>query len=309
MKSAVCIFLSVFLVSLLSSCEKKEQQKSPEGLQFFYSPMDLSNPYFRTLTNGMKDRANELGIRLTISDGESRPDKQIQDLDRALEEYYDLVICSPLQPADCIPLVKKAREAGIPFINPNQTIPGSDAHINLDDFSYGRLGGVIAGTWISEMLPPDSKVLIIGYTPMEALQHRSRGIKAGILEKAPEAVIVEEVSALTPEAGMVETEKALQRHQDIRVIAAVNDAAALGAMTAVNSLGIGTENFCIVGLDATSEYLQRMDSPGSLLRGTVDINPYGTGKTVIDTAIRVLREGPLEETVSIDMTPVFWDGR
>lgn len=271
--------------------------------------MDLSNPYFQTVSNGMLDRSNELGISLTIADAESSSEKQITDMYNALDDGFDILICSPLQPESCIPVVQKAKEMGIPFINPNQTIIGSDAHINLDDFTFGKLGGEIAGTWINEKLPEDCQVLIIGYTQMKALQERSKGIRAGILEKAPKAQIIAEVSALTPEVGMLESEKILKRYPNIKVIAAVNDAAALGAMTAVNALSNIDKDFCIVGLDATSESLNRMESESSLFRGTVDINPYGMGRMVIDTAIQVYEEGPIKEIIPIKMNPIYWDGR
>ncbi len=269
----------------------------------------MSNPYFQTLANGMKDRASELGLELTVLDPAMDAEEQLRDLMAALKDKYDIIVCSPVSPELCIPAVEAAREKGIPFVNPNQYIPGSDANINLIDYDYGKMGGEIAGSWIREHLPRDSRVVIIGYKGIEALEERSRGIRDGILLHAPDVKIVAEISALTPEQGMVETEKALTLHPETRVIAAVNDAAALGALTVLQSRKEKDELFCIVGLDATSESLKRIGRPGSIFRGTVDINPYGTGVTVIDTALKVHRNGPLREMIRIEMTPLYWDGR
>lgn len=269
----------------------------------------MSNPYFQAMTNGMKDRANELGLTLKVVDPEMRPREQVEDLEAAIRQGFDILICSPVSPELCTAAARAAHEAGIPFINPNQHIPGSDANINLVDYDYGKMGGEIAGSWIKEKLPGRTQVVIIGYEGIIALEERSEGIRDGILKHAPDVRIADRFSALTPEQGMTETEKALKLYPDTRVIAAVNDAAALGALTVIQSRPEKDELFCIVGLDATSESLDRLGRKDSIFRGTVDINPYGTGVTVLDTALKVYKDGPVKEMIRIEMTPLYWDGR
>lgn len=305
-KSYFIIVALIFLMLFISSC-KKDQQEAVRGLRVGYSVQDLSNSYFQILSKGMKDRCKELGIELTIVNGKMDWQQQVDDLYEMVEDEYDIIICSPIDPNRCIEPLRAAKEANIPFINPNQTIPGSDAHINLDDYEYGKLGGNIAGRWISEHSTEPVKALIIGYEHIDELQERSRGIKDGILEIAPQTNIVATLSALTPHIGMVECDKALALYDDISVIAAVNDAAALGAMTAVISRGNVPPNFCIVGLDATSESVAMIQQENSIFRGTVDINPYETGIVTINTAVDVFLYGPLKEVIPIPMTPIYWD--
>lgn len=305
-KSCFIIVSLIFLILFIFSC-KNDQKEVIEGLNVGYSVQDLSNSYFQVLSKGMMDRSRELGIELTIVNGKMDWKQQVEDLYKMVEDEYDIIICSPIDPVSCIAPLAAAKKAGIPFINPNQTIPGSDAHINLDDYEYGRLGGRIAGRWIVEHFSESVNVLIIGYDCIEELSHRSRGIKDAILEMAPETNIVATVSALTPHIGMVECDKALELYDDISVIAAVNDAAALGAMTAVLSKGNVPPNFCIVGLDATSESVALIQQDNSIFRGTVDINPYETGIVTINTAVNVFLHGPIKEVIPIPMTPIYWD--
>jgi ribose transport system substrate-binding protein len=307
-KGKSCFFIVplIFLILLISSCTK-EQVVSVKGLKVGYSVQDLSNSYFQVLSNGMKDRCRELDIELTVVNATMDPKKQESDLFAMVEDEYDIIICSPVDPISCIAPLTAAKKAGIPFINPNQTIPGSDAHINLDDYEYGRLGGKIAGRWIVEHFSQPVNVLIIGFDKIQELSLRSNGIKDAILEMAPDTIIVGTVSALTPHTGMVECDKALAYYENIQVIAAVNDAAALGATTAVLSKGDIPPNFCIVGLDATSDSLEMMQQENSIFRGTVDINPYETGIVTINTAMEVFINGPIKEVIPIPMTPIYWD--
>ena len=96
----------------------------------------------------------------------------------------------------------------------------------------------------------------------------------------------------------------LQAHPNIKVIVATNDAGALGAMEAVKAMGKDTDDFCIVGLDATPEAIAKMKMPKTIYRGTVDIAPYNTGKLIVDTSVKVLKDGPIKEMVSMPMIPV-----
>ena len=280
------------------------QQDTDGKMKFGYSTMDLANPYFVTVTNGVKDRAAELGIEVTIHDAKSDAASQVTAIENFIAQDMDAIIVSPIDPKSCEHLIKMAHDAGIPFINPHQLIVGNDANINLKDFDYGFAGGTIAGEWIASEMGGEAEVAILGFPQMEALIERANGIKAGILAKAPNAKIVSEQSANTPEQGMQAAETILQSHPNVKVICGTNDAGALGAMEAVKAMGMDTPDFAIVGLDATGEALAKMKQPGSIYRGTVDIDPYGTGKLIIDISLQVIEKGPIKEMVKIPMIPV-----
>lgn len=279
-------------------------QQDDGSMKFGYSTMDLANPYFVTVTNGVKDRAAELGIEVTVHDAKSDAASQVTAIENFIAQGMDAIIVSPIDPKACEQLIKMSHEAGIPFINPHQLIVGNDANINLKDFDYGFAGGTIAGEWIANEMGGEAEVAILGFPQMEALIERANGIKAGILAKAPNAKIVSEQSANTPEQGMQAAETILQAHPGVKVICGTNDAGALGAMEAVKAMGMATEDFAIVGLDATGEALAKMKIEGSIYRGTVDIDPYGTGTLIIDIALEVIENGPIAEMVKIPMIPV-----
>ncbi len=303
MKKTITSLLLVLLL-LPAAAFANGQQEGKGKMKFGYSTMDLANPYFVTVTNGVKDRAAELGIEVTIHDAKSDAASQVTAIENFIAQDMDAIIVSPIDPKACEQLIKMAHDAGIPFINPHQLILGNDANINLKDFDYGYAGGTIAGEWIASEMGGEAEVAILGFPQMEALIERANGIKAGILAKAPNAKIVSEQSANTPEQGMQAAETILQSHPNVKVICGTNDAGALGAMEAVKAMGMDTADFAIVGLDATGEALAKMKQPGSIYRGTVDIDPYGTGKLIIDIALEVIEKGPIKDMVKIPMIPV-----
>ncbi len=302
MKRTLSILVLVLLI--LPAALFAAGQQDDGSMKFGYTTMDLANPYFVTVTNGVKDRAAELGIEVTVHDAKSDAASQVTAIENFIAQGMDAIIVSPIDPRACEQLVKMAHDAGIPFINPHQLIEGNDANINLKDFDYGYAGGTIAGEWIANEMGGEAEVAILGFPQMEALIERANGIKAGILEKAPKAKIISEQSANTPEQGMQAAETIMQAHPGVKVICGTNDAGALGAMEAVKAMGMDSADFCITGLDATGEALAKMKQDGSIYRGTVDIDPYGTGKLIIDVALDVIENGAKTEMVKIPMVPV-----
>lgn len=274
-----------------------------EGERMGYTTLDLTNPYFVAVSNGMKDRAAELGIELTVHDAKSDAASQVSAIENFIVQDLDAIIVSPIDAVAVEPLVQQARDAGIAFINPNQKIEGADAFIAVDEFSYGREIGTVAGQYIAGFMNGEAEVGVLIYPELAAVIARGEGIKEGILAAAPNAKIVAEQSAATPENGARAAETILQSHPNVRVIVGINDAGVLGAYEAIAGMGVPTEEFALFGLDATEEALAKIKE-GGMYKATVDIDPYGTGKLVIDTALQVIKDGPIQEMINIPMIPV-----
>ena len=309
MRSTRIPFAAALIVGLLvGACSRQgdapNESGTEERLRLAYSVQDMSNPYFAAVTNGARDRARELDIELEVHDAMADGERQAEALRAFIAEGVDAVICSPIDVQACIPIVDHARAAGIPFINPNQEVPGNDANINLNDYQYGYTGGLIAGAWIRDQIGGSAQVGILGFPDIDAIRERADGIAAGILSVAPEADIVGRAAAITPQGGVEAAMALLAAHPEIKVIAAINDAGALGALTVLREYAEDPSQYGVVGLDATAEAIAAMREPGSIFRGTVDIDPYGTGILIVDTAIRVLSSGPIAETIRIPMVPV-----
>lgn len=304
MKKMLSVLIVLLLLAPLAMFASGKSEAETKAVKMGYTTMDLANPYFVAVVNGVKDRAAELGVNITIHDAKSDAAGQVTAIENFIAQRMDAIIVSPIDPRACEHLVDLAHADDIPFINPHQLIIGNDANINLNDFDYGYAGGTIAGEFIANELGGVAEVAILGFPQMEALIDRANGIKAGILAKAPKAKIVAEVSANTPEQGMRAAETIMQAHPNVQVICGTNDAGALGAMEAIRAMGRDSDKFGVFGLDATGEALDKMKEEGSIYRGTVDIDPYGTGKLIVDVALQVIESGPIADMVKIPMIPV-----
>jgi ribose transport system substrate-binding protein len=320
MKKTLAILLALVLLTGFTACSitpptqndvpdptqdvASTAQATPQMYKIAYTTMEAKNPYFVTVINGMKDRAAELGIELAIHDPNMDAAKQVQAVEDFITGGYNAIIISPIDSNALVDVVARAKDAGIKVITQAQMVENADVKLTLDEYQYGFEGGKLAGEWINSVLGGKAEVAILAGVNIEALAERNRGLKEGILQTAPGATIVSEQPGNSRELGMTAAENILQANPNVKVIAAINDAGALGAMESVKAMGKASEDFYIGGLDAATEALDKMKEEGSIYRGTVDLDPYGAGQYVVDLAIASIKGEPLEEIIYMKMKPV-----
>ncbi|UNC90864.1 sugar ABC transporter substrate-binding protein [Candidatus Contubernalis alkaliaceticus] len=314
----IIVFLTVlvFMFVTLMGCGNDQalpgnDDASPgngeEEIHIAYTTMDLGNPYFIQVVKGMEDKADELGIKLTVHDGKNDPIIQVDAVENFIVQKVDAIIISANDQSALQPMVYKGEEAGIPVISANVPLEDTYAHFDLVQYDYGFMGGQIAGQWIKDNLGGEAEVAVLGYPSIPLVIERSEGIKDGIHSIAPNAKIVSEQEAYTTEMGMNVTESILQAHPNVKVIAGISDVGILGAYEAVKAAGKDTEDFCLVGLDATPEAIDKIKENG-IYKGTVDIEPYETGRLIIETTLEIIKNGNrIEEMIKFPMSPVTKD--
>jgi len=277
-----------------------------KGMRFGYTSMDLLNPYFVEVARGMEDRAKELGIELTVHDGKSDAAAQISAVENFIVTKMDAIILAPIAPEAMEPLVDQAHEVGITVINSPQRIINADAWYSVAEYEYGRSIGDVAGKYITDKMGGEASVAVLTFPEVPSLIDRGNGIKDGLAEFAPNAKIVAEQSALTPDKGTTAAETILQANPEVRVFVGVNDAGILGAYEVIKGMGLPENEFALFGLDATEEAVKHIKA-GGMYKATVDITPYKVGRNTIDLAVKVIKDGPIKGLIKFDMSVVTQD--
>lgn len=302
-KKIVYVATSLALVGSITGCSKKEDAKTEKSEKTYaYTVQTLDNPYFATLSEGFKEACDKEGIKSIISNGEQDPAKQISQIENFINQKVDAIVISPTDDKALEAVVQEAKDAGITVISCNQEVKGTDAFITVPEYEYGETIGKVAADWINEKFDKKVDVLVLDYPEIESIIARGDGIRDA-LKKAPNANIVNSISANTPEKGSRAMETTLQQYPDVKVVVGVNDAGVLGAYEVVMAANKATDDFFMGGLDSTDKALALI-SQGTIYRATVDINPKGTGKLILDTIKKVEEEGKQENPISIDMIPV-----
>lgn len=286
--------------------EAVEETATEEALKVAYSVQSLDNEYFVTLANGVEEYAKSLGMEVEITNGNQDIAEQVSQVENFIQKGVDIIIISPVSDSGLEDAVNKATEAGITVIAANQNFGGSQAFVTIPEYDLGRALGDAAGKYIAETFGDEAvDVLVLDYPDIEAIVPRGDGMRDGITENAPNANIVQSISANTVEKGTAAMETASLKFPNIQVIIACNDAAALGAYSVVeaNKLAEGNDKYYIGGMDGTDQALNLIKD-GTVYKATIDINAKGTGKILVDTALKVRESGPIEEPVSIPLNVV-----
>lgn len=312
MKKLISILLASFmgLSLLLGGCAGKQTaeeapvaEQGGEAPKIAYVTMDVTSPYFIKMIDGMKEEAEALGVELTVHDGKYQAQPQIDAIDTLITQGVDAIILSANDPAALQPSVDKAKEAGIKVVAANVEMQNTDAFVSLVEKDYGLTGGEIAGKYIAEKMGGEAEVAILTFTQVPAVIQRAEGLKEGILKHAPNAKVVTEVEASTREAGLKAIENVLQTNPNLNVVVGINDDAVLGGYEAMMAAQRTGDDVCLVGLDAVDEAIAKVKE-GGIYRGTVDIDPFGSGKLILNTTKKVLEGETMSEMIKFPMVPV-----
>ena len=307
-------------VGLLGGCGSKsapatetapagEEEKAAEeekALKVGYSVQTLDNEYFVTIANGVEEYAKSLGMNVEITNGNQDVATQISQIENFIQKEMDIIIVSPVSDTGLEDAVKKATDAGITVIAANQNFEGSQAFVTIPEYELGRALGDACGQYIKDTFGDEAvDVLVLDYPDIEAIVPRGDGMRDGVMEYAPNANIVQSISANTVEKGTAAMETAIQKFPNIQVVIGCNDAAALGAYSVVEAQHLADDNdkFYIGGMDGTDQALELIKN-GTAYKATIDINASGTGKVLVDTALEVRENGPIADPVCIPLNVV-----
>lgn len=304
MKKFMAIIMSAMLAIGLVACNSSAgAEKEGEKLRVGYVTMDMTSPYFIEMIDGMKEKAEELGIELSVHDGKYEAQPQIDAMETLITQKVDVIVLSANDTEALQPMVDKAKEAGIKVVAANVEMKNVDAFVSLDEYDYGFMGGEIAGKYIAEKMNGEAEVAVLTFSQIPAVLNRSKGLIEGIQKHAPNVKVVSEVDANDRESGMKAAENILQANPNVNVLVGVSDDAVLGAYEAFVGANRVGDDVCLVGLDAVDEALQKIEED-SVYRGSVDIAPFQSGKNIIETAKKVAEGETIKDMIKFPMTPV-----
>ncbi|WP_018685510.1 sugar ABC transporter substrate-binding protein [Actinokineospora enzanensis] len=244
-------------------------------------------PIYTTMSRYTKEEAAARGIEIEFTNDNMDLNRQISNLTTyATRKDVDAVISFAMDPNAVGSIVRQYRDNGKYFISYGGDIPGQDASIQ---FSFTKAGDMLAesaGGWISRTLHGKAKVLVLKDESNQIGKERTQGIVDGLKKYAPEATIVDQQQAITPEQGLSMTSTVLAKHPDIDVVLAAVGDAAQGAYQGLVAAGRPDDDpdTYVGGLDGNTPLLQSMKD-GKMVRGLVSVKPREMAKAVVDVPV------------------------
>lgn len=295
--------LIVILVGLFSTVGLAQDDKPVVGLVM----KSLANDFFRQMEEGAAAHANERGDLELISLGiqnETDIGGQIALVENLITQNVDAIVIAPADSRALVSILARAVEQGIAVVNIDVKLDDSaleDAGIEIpfvgpDNAAAARMVGDV----LVEELGEGGKVVILEGVPGadNAIQ-RARGFteaaEAGGLE-----IVASQTANWETDAAFELTTNLLTSNSDVQGIMASNDSMALGAVRAVDSLGL-TDQVSVVGFDNIPA-IQPLIEEGKVL---ASLDQFGAQQAAfgIDTALEMLageeRSGWIETPVEL----------
>jgi D-allose transport system substrate-binding protein len=217
----------------------------------------LSNEYWQTMERGYQDAAAEKGVTIDVLSVPTEQDteQQLNQLQTALAQGYDAIMVSPITPANLIPALVAANQAGIPIINVDERVDpaaaeAAGAKLTSVIASDNRDAGARAAQYMIDNIPDGGKVAIIeGKAGNQSGLDRKEGFQEAIEAAGNFEIVASQPADWDQQRALDAATNILQANPDLVGLYAANDTMALGVVEAARAAG-KLDQVVIIGTDA-----------------------------------------------------------
>lgn len=256
-----------------------------------FSVSTLNNPFFVTLSEGAKAKADELGVDLIVVDAGDETAKQTSDIEDLISRNISVLIVNPVDSDAVAPAVKDAVSKGIKVISVDRVVNGVDVDCAIA--SDNVAGAEAATEYLVSLIGEGAKVAELqGTTGASATIDRGQGFH-NVADKKLN-VVASQTGDFNRSDGMSVMENMLQADSGIQGVFAHNDEMALGAVEA-----IGSRKIIVVGFDATDD-AQAAVKAGKMA-ATVAQKPDLMGAAAVETAQKILNGETVDKEIPVEV--------
>ncbi len=282
-------------IFLLGSCGHSGQNKT---IDITIVTKALDSEWWQRVKAGAEDAAKEHpDVRLAVlaPEREVNIDQQVSILEDQITKKIAALAVAPTGKAEVIPVLDRARAAGIPVVIFDTDIDwaSKQSYVGSDNRHAGR----IAGEYIAKLLDGKGKVAVIrGILGIQTHEDRLAGFQEAA-HNAPGIDCVAVQPANSERAlAMSVMENLLTRYPDLRAVFATNDQMALGAVEAIAARNL-TAKIAVVGVDATYEAVRAVQA--GRLSGDVAMYPDRLGRNAFNAALKLALGQPVEKRIDV----------
>jgi ribose transport system substrate-binding protein len=198
----------------------------------------LTNPFFIEMEKGARKAEQELGINLIVKTGakETSIEQQIAIVEELITEKVDGIVIAPGSSTDLIPVLKKAKDAGIKIINIDNRLDKEISNkIGLLDVPYvgvdNEKGAYLAAKYMSSKITSPINVAIIeGISGVDNAEQRKAGALRAFSENSNIKLAASQSANWKIDEAYTVTKQILNKYSNIGAIFCANDMMALGCI-------------------------------------------------------------------------------
>lgn len=287
-----------------STSEEKPVEEGKKDLKLAsHNAVIEGNPYRVRYEADIKEAAEaaaDHGLNVSYASFVSNWDAatEAQQIQNSINEGYDIILVNPVAATGMDPLIEKAQEAGILYINADVMYLSTDVDIlNISTDQYYL--GYKTGTYAGEVLGEGSKVVMMAAMDgNSANTDRQRGFEKAIEEQGLEVVATGNHDWDASLATQIMTEILNSGVEFDGVLISQSAEAALAAFDST-----GKEYPKFMGFNDTGEWMHRMielNKDERVMDFMVLSNPPGVGASALNFGLNMLLGKELKDDVYDD---------
>ena len=287
-------------------CGKPADQGEPADVKgtIGLSLLTSDNPFFQDIAENMKAAAAKAGYEVIVTSGDRDVAKQQSQVKDFIVRKVSAIVLCPCDSKSIGPAIIEATEAGIPVFTADIACLDPSAqgkvvcHVATDNFSGGRQA---AQAMIDAVGPTGGNVVVLDCKEIESCILRVDGFKEVIAEYNESAENKIEIVAELPgnankEKGRSAAADAIQAHDDLVGIFAINDPSALGALAALEEAG-RADQIVLIGFDGHPEAKKAIHD-GKIYASPIQY-PDRIGQMTMETILRYFNGEEIEKEILI----------
>jgi inositol transport system substrate-binding protein len=252
------------------------------------------------LRTAMTDHVTTLpGVDLQFADAQGDVARQLSQIQNFVAQGTAAIIVNAADTSATPSMTKIAREAGVPLVYVNRrpaesTLPPNVVFVGSDDLQAGTLEMEELARLMNHR---GNVAIMVGELASNGAQLRTKAVE-DVVAKYPGMKIVEkQVANFQRGRGLDLMNNWLTAGTQIDAVAANNDEMAIGAIMAIQQVGMGPGKILVGGVDATPDALAEVEK--GTLAVTVFQDARAQGRGAVDAALKLSRGEPIESFVWI----------
>ncbi|MDR0452501.1 MAG: sugar ABC transporter substrate-binding protein [Treponema sp.] len=261
---------------------------------FGYTCMQLSNPFFTYIEQGMRQEIEKNGDRLITVDPAMDVAKQINQIEDLISQKIDLLFLNPVDWEGIRPALLALQRANIPVVNFDAEVKDMDlvtAYAGSDNYNAGK----VCGEDMIKRFPQGGPIAILDSPTMNSVRDRISGFEDAIKGHNFNVVFQRDALGDLPTA-LRHTEDMLQSNPEVIAIMGGNDPTALGALAACKTAN--RTNIAIYGVDGSPEAKAAMAERGQFV-GSGAQSPLNIGLESLKLGYQILRGESYQKRVPV----------
>lgn len=273
-----------------SSEGSKPTPTSDKKLVVGFSQIGAESDWRTANTESIRSEAEKRGIDLKFADAQQKQENQIKAIKSFIAQGVDVIAFAPVVETGWEPVLKEAKEAGIPVIVSDRrpAVP-DDLYVTFIGSDFVK-EGEMAAEWLVENMKGNAKIAeLTGTTGSAPANDRAKGFRNIIANHPGMEIVFSQTGDFTRAKGKEVMEALLKSPtgKEIKALYAHNDDMALGAIQAIEEAGMKPGvDIIIVSIDGVKAAFEAMVA--GKLNCTVECNPL-LGPYLFDAIEKVVK--------------------